>query len=236
MTEAEWLAGEDPRATLEFVRGGATPRKIRLFVCGCCAVMWGKPSPGELAHRVIGVGERVADGIAWISEATEPIWDELIVAQQRAMDAGEPLKALRLLHYLGSCLSNDPLPPFISGNPTSFRDNMLRRSRRFIRWLRGTQSVPDAGRRGHEATWLPSIRDIFGNPFRPVIFSPSWHTSTAVAIASQMYESRDFGAMPILADALQDTGCIDEAILTHCRGPGPHVRGCWVTDALLNKP
>jgi hypothetical protein len=50
-----------------------------------------------------------------------------------------------------------------------------------------------------------------------------------------MYDSRDFSAMPILADALQDAGCTDEAILTHCRGPGPHVRGCWCVDLVLNK-
>jgi hypothetical protein len=25
------------------------------------------------------------------------------------------------------------------------------------------------------------------------------------------------------------------AILEHCRGPGPHVRGCWVVDLILGK-
>ncbi len=79
------------------------------------------------------------------------------------------------------------------------------------------------------------IRDIFGNPFRPVVISPDWRTATATAIARQMYESRDFGAMPILADALQDAGCNDEDILDHCRGNGPHVRGCWVVDLVLGK-
>jgi hypothetical protein len=48
-----------------------------------------------------------------------------------------------------------------------------------------------------------------------------------------MYGSRDFGAMPILADALQDAECDNAAILDHCRGPGPHVRGCWVVDLVL---
>ena len=80
------------------------------------------------------------------------------------------------------------------------------------------------------------IRDIFGDPFRPANFSPSWRTSTAVAIAMQMYESRDFGAMPILADALQDADCNDDAVLSHCRNrEQTHVRGCWVVDAVLGK-
>ena len=41
--------------------------------------------------------------------------------------------------------------------------------------------------------------------------------------------------MPILADALQDAGCDNEDILSHCRGEGPHVRGCWVLDLLFDK-
>jgi hypothetical protein len=79
------------------------------------------------------------------------------------------------------------------------------------------------------------LRELFGNPFRPAAFDPAWHTDTVVALARQMYESRDFGAMPILADALQDAGCASDDILTHCRGAGPHVRGCWVVDLVLGK-
>lgn len=80
------------------------------------------------------------------------------------------------------------------------------------------------------------LRDIFGDPFRPVRFSPAWRTDTAVLLAKQMYESRDFGAMPILADALQDADCNDAAILSHCRNrKQKHVRGCWVVDAVLGK-
>ncbi|WP_232069539.1 hypothetical protein [Gemmata massiliana] len=79
------------------------------------------------------------------------------------------------------------------------------------------------------------LRDIFGNPFRPVAPFPSWRTPTVVALTAQMYESRDFGAMPILADALQDAGCDSADVLDHCRGPGPHVRGCWVVDLVLGR-
>jgi hypothetical protein len=81
----------------------------------------------------------------------------------------------------------------------------------------------------------PVVREIFGNPFCPVAFSPSWRTTTAVALARQMYESRGFGAMPILADAIQDAGCDNEDILNHCCVSGVHVRGCWVVDLVLGK-
>jgi hypothetical protein len=79
------------------------------------------------------------------------------------------------------------------------------------------------------------LRDVAGNPFRSNSVSPDWRTQTAVALAHQIYESRDFSAMPILADALQDAGCDSADILDHCRGPGPHARGCWVVDLVLGK-
>jgi len=51
-----------------------------------------------------------------------------------------------------------------------------------------------------------------------------------------MYESRDFAPMPVLADALEEAGCDDAAVLAHCRDPqAPHVRGCWVVDLVLGK-
>ncbi len=79
------------------------------------------------------------------------------------------------------------------------------------------------------------LRDIFGNPFRPVAFSLAWRTDTVTALARGMYESRDFSAMPILADALQDAGCDNPDILDHCRRDARHARGCWVVDAVLGK-
>jgi hypothetical protein len=42
--------------------------------------------------------------------------------------------------------------------------------------------------------------------------------------------------MPILADALQDAGCDNMDVLTHCRDAAQvHVRGCWVVDLVLGK-
>ena len=79
------------------------------------------------------------------------------------------------------------------------------------------------------------IRELFGNPFCPVAFPPSWRTDTAITLARQMYDAREFSAMPILADALQDAGCDNDDVLNHCRAPGVHVRGCWVVDLVLGK-
>jgi hypothetical protein len=79
------------------------------------------------------------------------------------------------------------------------------------------------------------LRCVYGNPFRPVAVAPEWLTSTVTALATGIYADRAFDRLPILADALQDAGCESEEVLSHCRGPGPHVRGCWVIDLLLGK-
>ncbi|MFO0826348.1 MAG: hypothetical protein U0792_25050 [Gemmataceae bacterium] len=79
------------------------------------------------------------------------------------------------------------------------------------------------------------VREIFGNPFRPVTPESEWLTSTVVQLARGIYDERDFTRMPILADALQDAGCDNADILDHCRGTSPHVRGCWVVDLVLGK-
>jgi len=66
-------------------------------------------------------------------------------------------------------------------------------------------------------------------------FDPRWRTSDVVDVARGIYEDKAFERMPILADALMDAGCEDEQIIGHCRGEGPHVRGCWVVDLVLGK-
>ncbi|WP_246523190.1 hypothetical protein [Gemmata palustris] len=79
------------------------------------------------------------------------------------------------------------------------------------------------------------FRDISGNPFKRVKFDKRWRTETATLLAQQMYESREFSALPILADALQDAGCSNADILNHCHGESLHVRGCWVVDLVLGR-
>ena len=41
--------------------------------------------------------------------------------------------------------------------------------------------------------------------------------------------------LAVLADAVEEAGGTDAALLGHLRGAGPHVRGCWAVDALLGK-
>jgi hypothetical protein len=94
------------------------------------------------------------------------------------------------------------------------------------------------GRCDHLQAQVALVRDIFGNPFRPVYIDPAWlrwHDSTLVHMVQAIYDERRFADLPILADALEEAGCTDPDILGHCRQPGAHVRGCWVVDRILAK-
>ncbi len=92
-----------------------------------------------------------------------------------------------------------------------------------------------AGEWRDEAIQCSLVRDLFGNPFRAPALNPAWHNSSVRGVAQAIYDERRFGDLPVLADALEEAGCTEAKILAHCRGPGPHARGCWVLDLILGK-
>jgi hypothetical protein len=80
------------------------------------------------------------------------------------------------------------------------------------------------------------VREIFGpQPFLQISVDQTWMTPALVQLAQTIYDDQAFERMPEFADALHEGGCADEELLGHCRGPGPHVRGCWVVDSILGK-
>jgi hypothetical protein len=65
---------------------------------------------------------------------------------------------------------------------------------------------------------------------------------TLVRLAQQIYEGRsqpsgnlDLARLAVLADALEEAGCQDAAVVDHLRSFGSHVRGCWAVDLILGK-
>jgi hypothetical protein len=90
------------------------------------------------------------------------------------------------------------------------------------------------------------LRCVVGNPFAPTPpIAPSlltWSDGLVTKLARAAYDNRTLPAgtldpvrLAVLADALEEAGCTDQPVLSHLRGPGPHVRGCWVIDLLLGK-
>jgi hypothetical protein len=91
------------------------------------------------------------------------------------------------------------------------------------------------------AAHIAFVRDIFGNPLRPIAIDRSCLTPTMLSLAQAAYEHRDLPAgtlqpdrLAVLADALEEAGAGGE-VVEHLQGPGPHVRGCHVIDLLLRK-
>jgi hypothetical protein len=213
MTEAEWLACDNPRPMLEALRGKGSDRKLRLFACACC-----RAAPdhidGAKVWEAVGASERYADGLATRKDL-------------QAARRGSSALLARYVCYLQpwhavwgvtGVLINLAVEPLLSSINASD-------------WFHGYfQTRQQAAGRP-----CPLLRCIFGNPFRPISFDPSWRTPTALKLAQAIYDGRAFDRLPILADALEEAGCADAEVLGHCRGGGDHVRGCWVLDLVLGK-
>ena len=94
------------------------------------------------------------------------------------------------------------------------------------------------GEQAEEIVQCRLLREVVGPTlFRPTRIDPLWLVANDRA-AQRLAEEIEAGAMeyyPILGDALEDAGCNDPAILTHCRDYAGHVRGCWLVDLLLEK-
>jgi hypothetical protein len=97
--------------------------------------------------------------------------------------------------------------------------------------------VQGAGLLGAEANerFAQVVRELFVNPADPVKFEKKWRTRAVVGLAEGVAADGGFDRLPVLADALEEAGCDDRRVLDHCRGPGPHLRGCWVVDGVLGK-
>jgi len=99
-------------------------------------------------------------------------------------------------------------------------------------------AVEDSPVERESAEQAKLLRDILGNPFRPRPIDEKWnreHSHAVRPIARRIYDDRAFDGLPILADAMQERGFADEAMLAHLRSEQQHVRGCWVLDLILGK-
>lgn len=249
MTESEWMACNDPRELLEFLKGKVSNRKGNLFICAMCRLNW-HLLYSDASRENVEVVERYVDGQASEEELREAryfaecptfgyhftprIWREWT-------KTGEiPCEVQRLVE-MGVFTEEDLQQDEPSVDP-ELREKLARAAD--LAYHAGssqsfeTPCLPeDLLVLGGPATSL--FRCIFYDPFRslPTLALPflTWNDALIPKLAQQIYDERRFEDLPILADALMDAGCHDEEILSHCRSEGPHVKGCWVIDLLLNK-
>ena len=214
MTEQEWRECVHPKPMLEWLRGRTSDRKVRLFACICARrIVEAINEVCEFgAASVVALSEDLADGRA---NATE-------VEQARANNWG--------IGAIG------PVVSATYAEQATIAAEPFEAAFGAAGWGADAFGMMARNNRQSELTTQAAfVRDIFDDHFCSIAFSPEWHTDTALALARQMYDSRDFSAMPVLADALQDAGCDSADILGHCRGPNLHARGCWVVDLVLGK-
>jgi hypothetical protein len=220
VTEEEWLACADPTPILAFLRVKASDRKLRLFAVACCRRIW-HLFRDDNDRQAVEVSERLADGLATNAERRAAA----LAAGGGYGDAG------------GAAVCAVGVPPIhaaerasdcaASAFATAGERTLLPNHQDNPAW----QRLFDAER----ASQCDLTRDIFGNPFRPLVFDPRWRSADTVGVGRGIYEDRGFDRLPLLADALMDAGCSDEQVIGHCRSEGPHVRGCWVVDLVLGK-
>jgi hypothetical protein len=241
MTEAEWLACDDPVAMLSVVSG---TRALRLFSAAGCRHIWHLLTD-ERGRRAVEVAERFADGEA-TEEEREAAFEAAIEAQGDAEVQAYDRVGTGLLESVGimaTAAANAASESwtfdgrhaelyYLVGNPL----DALR-----LETVERGQPVPDPNK-ADLALFVSLLREIFGNPFRMVTLDPSLLTPTVVGLAQAAYGDRhlpsgelDADRLAVLADALEEAGCADATILTHLHSAGLHVRGCWVVDLLVGK-
>jgi hypothetical protein len=234
MTETEWLNATEPQAMLRFLRasgaksGAAKDRRLRLFSCACCRRIWGLMT-GEKSRRAVEVAELDADGQAAEGERAAALRG----ATRYSANAG--VMGLATTQAVGAAAAL--LEP-----GGTVRD--VAESASLAVAFAGQPQRMQVTSQTEEAAQAAILRDIFGNPHRPL--RPigrsllGWNGGLLRQLAQAAYEHRhlpsghlDPSRLAVLADALLDAGCTDDELLRHLREEGPHYRGCVAVDAVL---
>jgi hypothetical protein len=240
---------------LNLLSRGENHRKDRLFLVACCRSVWPLLVHPE-SRNAVGVAERHADGEAsW--EELEAAREKLQVARGNLENDSEHLALDAVyvasyvwqgLHLRPICILQQPTreaPP--RGSHLSWQGLDIETGG-LTAWFAGVSAATDdAVREKAGAAQAALLRCLFGNPFRPLPpVDPAllaWNNGAVKRLAEAAYEHRslpegalDVACLAVLADALEEAGVTDEAILRHCRAQGAlHVRGCFVIDWLTGR-
>jgi hypothetical protein len=216
---------------LEFIGGKVSERKLRLFACSCCRRVE-HLLKDDVIFKALDAAERFADGC--IRESTVNKWhNKAARARNRQPVSGDWSPEWLACHGVVQALRLGAYDHYS-------------RSYIMVTWAVGKATGQDPGNPSYDsaaqaesAALSDLLRDIDGNPFRPPPTIDDgwlqWGGGTVGRLASGIYDERRFAELPILADALEEAGCDNAEILSHCRSGGEHARGCWLLDLLLNK-
>jgi hypothetical protein len=237
MNESTWPTCPEPTLMLEFLGDRLSDRKLRLLACGCFRRLfsvWKMASDSRVAGA-IDLAVRYAEGMTNRAEQRAVI--EELRPEIHAFQPGDPRGSLRKVAI-----------NLLYGFRVATRGTIDVCRDIAYQWVasggcKGPAGEPSAmvgmkvrhWEAHHQAALL---RDVVGNPFAPSEIAPAWLTwndGVVRKLAQAIYDEDAFDRLPILADALEDAGCTDDAVLRHCREPGAHNRGCWVVDELLGK-
>jgi len=230
--EQGWLTATDPQVMVQFLVGRTSERKLRLFAVACCRRIRHLLLDTR-AQEALELTERFADRLVGDEERVAARKAAQQAAQSRAVTR-TPLapkwerRAASAVYYASARDASEAA----SNAPRLAVEALVRQAGGYT----GHDSQAIRGR--EQAAQASALRDVVGNPFRPLpAVAPAWlawNEGTIWRIARGIDNDRAFDRMPVLADALEDAGCDYEEILAHCRQQGAdHVRGCWVLDGLL---
>jgi hypothetical protein len=231
MTEAEWLACDDPQKMLDYLlQDRVSDRKMRLFGVASCRRVWSFLTT-PTSREAVEMSERRAD---------DPSFHKKMVSAGRQVQQSPDSELDRNVTTLMEMLR--VRSPF----------GAARECTRVDAWEAATRVTAFViqfawpNEQSSKMSLVSFLCEIIGNPFHPPFPMPpdvlSWNNHTVPRIAQTIYEERklpegtlDNSRLAILADALLDAGCEDENLIHHCRSEGPHVRGCWAMDLILGK-
>jgi hypothetical protein len=205
--ETAWNTASRLSELLRFLDERVSERQLRLFACACYRRVWDRLHVAT--RQVVEMAERLADGLAGEEDlqiAADSAW---AWPRQPAPEAA----------WIASAVPREA----------------AERSAEWVAGFIGSQEPLRWQERAaeEERVQCAMLRDVVGNPFRPVQAAPRWLTDEVVGLARVIYASRAFGRMGQLADALVAAGCDCEPMVGHCRQAALHVRGCWALDLLL---
>jgi hypothetical protein len=242
MDEQQWLMSSDLRPLLyhleqhgESAGRAGVDRKFRLFAVACCRRIWHSLS-GDGEREAVLLSERYADGQC-SAKALE-------TARHMIIDEGHGLSAAALTANLAAKGASQ-LDPGRAANDAAWYAAQAAGYECGLPDEPVAEPGPSAGQRsGYDAAFAAEqeaqaglLREIFGPlSFRSVPIAPewlSWHGGLVPSMARRIYDARAVEGLPILADCLEEAGCVNAELLTHCRQPVGHPRGCWVVDLLL---